>query len=150
MLIAELEQLGRGERIVIAHSCSVSLWLLTAPEIAWRQPVDRVLLVAPPGPSFFSGAYREFMPTGFRAEAIAGASRSTLVVASDRDPYCPEGVAGLDASYLSPAALPFHVLPGTGHVSVDDGFGPWPEVLRWCLDPTDGGATFGAAMAEGV
>lgn len=144
VLFNDLEQLGDGERVVIAHSCSVSLWLLSAPQIARHHAISRVLLVAPPGPSVFTAAYRGFLPVGFDPGAIAAAAKISLVVASDNDPYCPEGVDGLRAIYVTPTGLPLHLIPGVGHISLDEGFGPWPEVLAWCTDPPAGGSEFPA------
>src|SRR5438270_1130360 len=74
ILHGELTQLGDGERIVIAHSCGVALWLLAAPEIAPAERVERVVLVAPPGPSAFTAPYRAFIPVGLDPKAVARAS----------------------------------------------------------------------------
>jgi hypothetical protein len=30
--------------------------------------------------------------------------------------------------------LHHHVIPGAGHITVEDGFGAWPAILGWCLD----------------
>ena len=69
VLHGELAQLGDGERIVVAHSCGVALWLLMAPSITAAERVDRVALIAPPGPSAFLAPYRAFLPVGIdRAE----------------------------------------------------------------------------------
>src|SRR5438132_6588589 len=54
VLHAELAQLGAGERIVIAHSLGTLLWLNAAAGLAPEQRVDRVLLVAPPSPTYLS------------------------------------------------------------------------------------------------
>jgi len=124
--------------------------LLSAPLIARHGRVDRSLLVAPPGPSAFIAPYRGFLPIGFDRAAVAQAAASSLVVASDNDLYCPEGRNGLRTTYLDPAGLRLHLVPGTGHISVDEGFGPWPQVLTWCTDPVDNGASLPRpALAEG-
>jgi predicted alpha/beta hydrolase family esterase len=136
VLHGELAQMGDRERVVIAHSGSVALWLLAAPDLAPDEKVDRVLLVAPPGESAFTAPYRALLPVGLKRDAIRQASaHPPLVVASDNDPYCPEGVPGLTRTYLEPAGLQLQLMPGAGHISIDDGFGPWPRVLEWCLDP---------------
>jgi len=128
VLLAELGMLGDGERVVVCHSLGCTLWLSTAAQ----PPVDRVLLAAPPSrrtivrlaPSF---AEQQIDP----AAARAAAAESTLVC-SDADPYNAEGEGPALAERIG-ACL--HVIPGGGHLSVDDGYGPWPSVEAWCLDP---------------
>jgi serine hydrolase len=134
VLHGELAQLGTGERIVIAHSCSVALWLLAAPELSEEERVDRVALIAPPGPSAFIAPYRAFLPIGVDRVAVARASKTApAVISSDNDPYCPEGLDAYKAIYTDALGLEHHILPGAGHISIDDGYGPWPEILDWCI-----------------
>jgi predicted alpha/beta hydrolase family esterase len=129
-LNAELEMLGDGERVVVCHSLGCALWLAAGP----RRAVDRVLLVAPPGrrvvvrvaPSFADAARRR------GPDAAAGASRSITIACSDGDPFNPDGEQPALAEAIG-ARL--HVAPGAGHFAVGDGYGPWPAVERWCLDP---------------
>lgn len=52
---------------------------------------------------------------------------------SDNDPCCPEGAG---AAYGTPFGLPADVLAGAGHLGMDAGYGPWPSLLTWCLDPS--------------
>ena len=59
------------------------------------------------------------------AADMARAARSTRLVCSDDDPYCPEGAAAL---YGRPLELPVDLQPGRGHLNVDAGFGPWPAM----------------------
>jgi predicted alpha/beta hydrolase family esterase len=138
VLHGELGQLGDGERVVVAHSCGVALWLLAAPQIEPAERVDRVLLVAPPGRSAFIPPYRAFLPVGLDRAAVARASAAPpLVLTSDNDPYCSEGLEEYRAVYTDALGLHHRVLPGAGHVSIEDGFGPWPAVLNWCLQAGD-------------
>jgi serine hydrolase len=137
VLHGELDQLGAGERIVVAHSCGVALWLLAAPEITAQERVHRVALIAPPGPSAFTAPYRAFLPVGLDQAAVATASeRHPFVVSSDNDPYCPEGVEAYRSIYTDALGLEHHVIPGSGHIAVADGYGPWPTMLDWCLTGT--------------
>jgi predicted alpha/beta hydrolase family esterase len=134
VLHGELAQLGDGERVVVAHSCGVALWLLAAPEITADERVGRVVLVAPPGPSAFVVPYRAFLPVGIDRSAVARASAEPpIVITSDNDPYCPEGLEGYRAVYTEALGLDHQVIPGAGHISIDDGYGPWPAILDWCL-----------------
>jgi predicted alpha/beta hydrolase family esterase len=134
VLHGELAQLGDAERIVIAHSCAVALWLLAAPEISEHERVDRVALIAPPGRSAFTTSYRAFVPVGLDRAAIHGASRrAPVLITSDNDPYCPEGLEEYRATYSDALGLHHHVIPGAGHISAAEGYGPWPAILEWCL-----------------
>ena len=147
VLHGELAQLGHGERIVIAHSCSVALWLLAAPEVTPDERVDRVVLVAPPGPSAFTAPYRAFLPVGIDRSAVARASKvPPVVVSSDNDPYCPEGQESYRSTYTASLGLDHEIVPGAGHISVDEGYGPWPAILEWCLQ---GGCDWRALRQSG-
>jgi predicted alpha/beta hydrolase family esterase len=137
VLHGELAQLGEGERIVVAHSGSVALWLLAAPEITAEERVDRVALIAPPGPSAFIAPYRAFLPVGIDRAAVTHASRHPpLVVTSDNDPYCPEGLEGYRSVYTDALGLEHHIIRGAGHIAIEDGYGPWPAILDWCMNHT--------------
>ncbi len=57
----------------------------------------------------------------------------TRMVCSDNDPFSR---IGADVEFGTPLAFDTEVLPGRGHLSMDDGYGPWPAALDWCLDPT--------------
>ena len=133
VLDTELELLGPvEERVVVAHSLGVLLWLHRAERGDGTPLAARVLLVAPPGPSFTA----EAVP-GFALGALDGALvRSTAsggvrLACSDADPYCSEGTA---ATYGRALELETDVLPGQGHLTLDDGYGVWPAVLAWCQD----------------
>jgi serine hydrolase len=134
VLHGELGQLGTGERVVIAHSCGVALWLLAAPELMPEERVDRVALVAPPGPSAFTAPYRAFVPVRIDWDAVAHTSaQPPIVITSDNDPYCPEGMNGYRLTYTEALDLQHAVIPGAGHITIEDGYGPWPSMLDWCL-----------------
>lgn len=124
---AELDQLGAGpdvERIVVAHSLGTVLWRhLAARGVA---SADRVLLVSPP---LVSRLVDRIEP-GWHApidELVAVAAVPATVVLRDTDPYRPvpasDYTEGWDAT--------IHVLPGEGHLNVDDGHGPFPAALEW-------------------
>ncbi|AWZ04031.1 MULTISPECIES: alpha/beta hydrolase [unclassified Streptomyces] len=125
----------RAERYtVVCHSLACLLWLRAAARDAVPVPVDQVLLVAPP-----SSGFLEQNPeiAGFAAPEVtpaqlAAAAGYTRLVAGDDDPCCPEGAA---AAYAAPLGLPVDVLSGGGHLGMDAGYGAWPSLLDWCLDP---------------
>ncbi|MFJ6939614.1 RBBP9/YdeN family alpha/beta hydrolase [Streptomyces sp. NPDC101132] len=131
----ELGALDGAERTVVCHSLGVLLWLHAAARGAVSRPVDRVLLVAPPSASVLAGhpEIAGFAPPELGPGLPAAAARSTRLVCGDVDPYCPEGAV---AEYAEPLGIPVDVLPGAGHISMTEGYGPWPAVLDWCLDPS--------------
>jgi predicted alpha/beta hydrolase family esterase len=116
-----------GERIVLCHSLGSLLWLLHARE--GGEAVDRVLLVAPPCTDEVPAVVR-FRPLGVDAEHVRRAARSTRMLCSDVDPYCP---AGAVATFGEPLELDYELIPGGGHLNADAGFGPWPAIEEWAL-----------------
>src|SRR5215213_3229835 len=52
LLDSELAQLAEGERVVIAHSLAVPLWLHAVSREPGVAQTDRVLLVSPPSPLY--------------------------------------------------------------------------------------------------
>lgn len=131
VLRSELDQLGSGERIVVCHSLACWLWLRHADTATAAQRVTRLLLVAPPGLSARAPEIQAFKPPALDAAALARTvSAGVELVCSDSDQWCPEGCAGL---YGPPLRTTVHVLPGAGHIAIDDGYGPWPAVESWAL-----------------
>lgn len=120
-----------GNRVVLAHSASALLWLHAVSRgLVKTGAVDRVLLVAPPSASVLA-------PLPEVAEFTAPAPDFTFpgptrLVAGDDDPYCPEGAR---AEFGDPLGIPTDILPGAAHLDLDAGYGSWPAVLDWCLDP---------------
>ncbi|MCW2990648.1 MAG: putative hydrolase [Solirubrobacterales bacterium] len=131
VLHAELAALA-GERIVVCHSLGCLLW---AHEAARVEPVDRLLLVAPPCPVSPLHDARSFYPTPLDSEALARSARAARVVGSDKDPYCP---AGHERSFARPLGLEIDVLAGAGHINPEAGYGPWPAVEAWCYGAKNG------------
>jgi predicted alpha/beta hydrolase family esterase len=114
---------------VIAHSLGALLWLHHA-RTGGANPVDRVLLVSPPGPELPAPELAPFFAIELNAEAVGAAAGSTEIVCSDNDPYCERGA--VDA-YAKPLRLRYRLLHGAAHINPDSGYGPWPEVLKWAL-----------------
>lgn len=122
-LLAELAQLDGDERVVLCHSLSCIAWLHACTAI--ERPLDRVALVAPPSPSAELPEIAPFFPVNAAAATVTRAARSSRLVCSDNDPFCPEGAAVL---YGEPLGLPVDLQPGRAHLNVDAGFGPWPAM----------------------
>lgn len=127
-----MAQLGLGERIVIAHSLAVPLWLHCVTKLTAVEHVDRVLLVSPPSPNVLRthievSAFAEVLPD---PTAIAAAATTTRVACSDNDPYCPEGAA---LAYGA-LGLDIDIIANGQHINPDAGYGAWPTALAWCRD----------------
>jgi uncharacterized protein len=132
LIRAELAQLGRGERVVICHSLGVLAWLNLVERLATHERVQRVLLVSPPSPDILWPEVAPFAaPASLTPASLRAGSDDTRMVCGDADPYCPEGA---ENRYGTPLNVPVDQIAGGGHISVDDGYGPWPAVLAWCLD----------------
>ncbi|HEX6460239.1 MAG TPA: alpha/beta hydrolase [Thermoleophilaceae bacterium] len=134
-LDAELAREARG-LVVLCHSLGCVLWLQHARRRDGSR-VERVLLVAPPSPSAELPGVQGFFPLAVEPDDVARAAGSTEIVAADEDPYCPEGALRL---YGEPLGLQVRVIAGAGHLNTDAGYGPWPEVERWCLGSAEHGA----------
>jgi predicted alpha/beta hydrolase family esterase len=124
----EFALLPPGERVVVAHSLGVSTWVHAVDRFGLA--ADRTLLVAPPGPSALQehAAMNAWAPM---PDDVDG--RDWLLVCSDQDPYCVEGTAAWFAGAYGCAV---HEIAGAGHLAMDDGYGPWPWALDWCLATT--------------
>ena len=115
-----------NEKIVIAHSLGTSLWLHAVAES--NLYADRVLLVAPAGPSFLA---TEPLP-GFNPLPDGIDGSNWRLVCSDADPVCIEGAGEyFGAKYGCDVDL----IVGARHFAQSDGYGHWPSVLDWTLDP---------------
>jgi predicted alpha/beta hydrolase family esterase len=118
---AEWDLLPDGERVVVAHSLGASTWIHAVDR--WGLHADRTLLVAPPGPR----ALDEHEPMNAWSPMPADVDGSSwLLVHSDADDYCaPDEHAWLADRY----GCGVHVIEGAGHLTPDDGYGPWPWIL---------------------
>ncbi|GAA4181199.1 RBBP9/YdeN family alpha/beta hydrolase [Gryllotalpicola koreensis] len=129
-LHAELEALDGAESVtVICHSLACALWLHAAQRDRALE-VDRLLLAsAPAGELLEAEIVAEF---AFRVtDAARLGAREALFVSGDADPYCPAGPA---VEFADALGAPVRLVPGGGHLTIDDGYGPWPDVLSWCVD----------------
>jgi predicted alpha/beta hydrolase family esterase len=136
VLADEYARLG-DDSVVICHSLGCVLWYDAWRREVIRAPASRVMLVAPPGPAFLrsTDATSHFSQPPWEAAVLQGSSRTTIrLVASDADPYAPEGPSA--RLYGEPLGLDAETVVGAGHFAIDDGYGPWPAMLAWCADPT--------------
>jgi uncharacterized protein len=134
----ERELAGQDPNGLVAacHSLGAVTWLHLAARTE-RKLAERVLLVAPPSAGAGVPEIAEFVPPPLDARGVARAAASTRVVCADSgDPYRPEGHA-----LFQPLGVPIDVIEGGGHLNPETGYGPWPAVERWCLDPSAGPIT---------
>jgi uncharacterized protein len=136
LLAAEYEQLGGGERIVVCHSLACVLWYETCTRNVLSRPADRILFVAPPGPSVIARPITAAFHQGsWNGDLLRSSSRSPIrLIASESDPCCPEGPGAL--VWGEPLGLDAETVTGGGHFTAADGYGPWRQALSWCLDGT--------------
>jgi uncharacterized protein len=129
-VLSELDAIGEaGARpIVVCHSLGSTTWLGVGTRVPSALRAERTLLVAPPAPSELEALAPGFVELPPRREALR-ATGPTTIVASDADPYDPPG-ARASWGWLE---VPIRVIEGAGHFRPDDGYGPWPEALDWCL-----------------
>jgi predicted alpha/beta hydrolase family esterase len=133
--LGELADLGAAERIVLCHSLSCVLWLRAASEgqIPAALAPDRLVLVSPPALDRLPPRAVGFGRGAVDAEKLrASATQEIRFVGSEGDEYNPVGV---NATYAEPLGLAFDLIPGAGHISASDGYGPWPAILAWCESP---------------
>ena len=137
LLGAELDilaEVSADETVVIGHSLGCVNWIQGASTGLISKPVDRVLLVAPADPRMLGEI--EGLNVDLNSPEVAAATHastaSLTVLASDKDKWTPRGI---QATFGEPLGLEAVILPGAGHLSLDDGFGFWQGVIDWVNDP---------------
>jgi predicted alpha/beta hydrolase family esterase len=137
LLAAELDILAEiedGETIVIGHSLGCINWIQGAATGLIARPVDRVLLVAPADPRLLGEVegLKVALTDSDVASATLASTASLTVLASDKDKWTPRGI---QATFGDPLGVEAVILPGAGHLSLDDGFGFWQGVIDWVNNP---------------
>lgn len=112
---------------MIAHSLGTSLWLHAVSDLGLK--ADRVMLVAPARPTFLATeqTIASFNPL---PDGIDGST--WRLVCSDADPVCIEGA---DKYFGEKYGCDVDLIPGARHFALSDGYGEWPSMLAWALDP---------------
>jgi predicted alpha/beta hydrolase family esterase len=136
-LETELRGTDPASLTVIAHSLGCLLWLAYANRRAVRsapgEAARRVILVAPAARHVLQGipeiaAFAPVLEGAAARAALAATTRERgTVIAGTDDPFCPEGA---DHAYAGPLDLDFVPVEGGGHLTIDDGYGPFPLVLE--------------------
>ncbi|MFL5827422.1 MAG: RBBP9/YdeN family alpha/beta hydrolase [Thermoleophilaceae bacterium] len=127
----ELEAARGSELVVLCHSLAGIVWLHHAARPVSDVVADRVLLAAPPCPPWTAPELAAFPYARMDRAGVAQVARSTRMVSSDNDPYCPRGAANV---YPAALGIECEVIPGAGHINTDSGYGPWPLAERFALE----------------
>jgi len=114
------------------HSLACLLWIHHATEV--REPVNRLLLVAPPDDPHVPEAAAAFRVGTVEGSALRATSLAPpRVVHGSLDPYSPAGVP----PWVGTGGCEIDEIEGAGHLNPDDGYGRWASCERWCLDPRE-------------
>lgn len=136
LLAAELDILAEvdaGETIVIGHSLGCINWIQGAATGVINQPVDRLLFVAPADPRMLGEieGLKVSLTDPEVSSALHASTSSLTILASDKDKWTPRGI---QATFGEPLGVEALIMPGAGHLSLDDGFGHWQGVIDWVND----------------
>ena len=101
--------------VVAAHSLGCIAVTHLPPEVTAH--IQGALLVAPADPER-RGVLADFAPVPYQRLPY-----SSILVASNTDPFCPVRTAG---AYARAWGSEFVRLQNAGHINLDAGFGPWP------------------------
>ena len=136
LLAAELDILAEveaGETVVIGHSLGCINWIQGAATGLIKKPVDRLLLVAPADPRMLGEieGLKVSLTDPEVSSALHASTSSLTILASDKDKWTPRGI---QATFGEPLGVEALIMPGAGHLSLDDGFGHWQGVIDWVND----------------
>ncbi|UAK16979.1 RBBP9/YdeN family alpha/beta hydrolase [Sporolactobacillus terrae] len=124
-----LEQIPDEPLTVVAHSLGCILWIHYAAQRLSRR-IDRVIMVCPPSPYHKKAEIQDFFPLPEAKQSLAAAAKKSLFVLSTNDPFLPQADMGHFLTYC----LPCFIIPEQGHINLDSGYGPWPWMLKLCLE----------------
>lgn len=121
-----------GEKICVAHSLGTTNWLFGALNDLFKNPFDRVLLVAPPDPEMTANADGiTGEPLDLSNPLLAHQAKKwtedLTVIASDNDKWLPRGIS----IYKPALQIEPVIFSGAGHFSLDDGWGSWAGLIKW-------------------
>ena len=129
-----LHEVNDSELIVIGHSLGCLTWLHAVQQLNFAEQISRVALVAPADPELCSdvSSFQIDVTDPAIKPALAKAAKSTIIIGSDNDEWTPRGIP---ATFADPLDLPLELIPGAGHISLHDGWGPWQGIINWIDDP---------------
>ena len=112
---------------VVCHSLANTLWFWLCEE-GDTEPVERLMMVAPPSLATREETIRTFFPAPMPRELKA--AKAELIV-SDNDPYMEIDEAKMIADHYS---IPIKILHDAGHINSDSGYGKWDYIEKLVLD----------------
>jgi len=138
VLKVELELLsesGFSEVHVVAHSLGCVTWLHLIDQLELEIKIGKLLFVAPADPALLIAAptFQSLVLNSELSMKLHNSCSDITLIASELDPWLPRGV---EETFSIPLSLETIIFDGAGHISTSDGFGSWPGVLNWLLDPT--------------
>lgn len=125
--------------VVIAHSLGTLTWLHAEAAGLTPPSTRRVLLVAPVTPLALRGEANIDAAFSDLAD-LAGLDARSLpydlsAVLGEHDPYRS---ADHESVYLDRLHIPLLLLPEAGHFVIEEGYGRWPALESWALEPGRG------------
>lgn len=135
---AELQMLheaGFEEVTVVCHSLGCVTWLHYIKGFEPPLHIKQILMVAPADPKLLTAAptFQNIEFNSQLADRLQRITSNVTLVASESDPWLPEGV---EKTYGNPLGITPVIFEGAGHISMTDGFGEWTGVFNWLQDPT--------------
>jgi len=130
-LSALIDEPGDEPITLVAHSLAASLWLTRLARGVGPGRVTRLALVAIPSPVVLAPTVvARFIEHPAVIDPLPGVEQR--VFEGENDLYSPGGVR---AAYEISHEIPVEFVAGGGHLIPDTGFGEWPRMMMWALDP---------------
>lgn len=114
-----------GHTVVIAHSLGCTLWCHIAETLPSHLLPSRVALVSPATRPEWSDAAPKFADLSLGSLA----QTPTVIVGRASDHVRSVPLVDLASEWGAPSVE----IPGSGHLTPDDGYGPFPGALAWAL-----------------
>ncbi len=112
---------------VVCHSLANTLWFWLCEE-GTIEPVNRLIMVAPPSLNTEESTIKTFFPAPFpenlKAEKIE-------MITSDNDPYINANEAKAIAKHY---AIPIKIIKDAGHINSDSGYGKWDYIEKLIMN----------------
>jgi predicted alpha/beta hydrolase family esterase len=115
---------------VVCHSLGCILWLHHALDPD-GPPVERLILVAPPGPSIIKEFRPTFHPVTIGSDQLKASAKNIVLISTDADPRCQETATACYGNRWGLRSITLK--PSAEHINTASGFGEWPAMASLCL-----------------
>ncbi|MCQ2011525.1 MAG: alpha/beta fold hydrolase [Sporolactobacillus sp.] len=115
--------------VVVTHSLGCILWIHYASQHNARK-VDRVIMVCPPSEHLDNPEIQNFFPLPKDKASLPSIAKKTLLILSTNDRFLPQE----EMKQYFDFHVPCLIFPEQGHINIQSGYGPWPWILRFCLE----------------